>query len=78
MQLVDFRVRIINSSGTDAVTRVLIESMDNQGHRWRTVGVSANIIDASYIALHDSLNYYLGRRGSDDRTTSETTSHEAV
>ena len=78
VQLVDFRVRIINSSGTDAVTRVLIESMDNQGHRWRTVGVSANIIDASYIALHDSLNYYLGRRGSDDRTTSETTSHEAV
>ena len=68
VQLVDYRVRIIsNSAGTEAVTRVLIDSMDNHGQCWRTVGVSANIIDASYIALHDSLNYYLFRRGCQGR-----------
>lgn len=58
--LVDFKVRIINSShGTDAITRVLIESEDTSGNRWVTIGVSANIIDASYNALRDSLVYAL-------------------
>jgi 2-isopropylmalate synthase len=45
--------------GTDAVTRVLIESQDDSGERWTTVGVSANVIDASFEALVDSINYKL-------------------
>jgi 2-isopropylmalate synthase len=60
LQLVDYKVRIVNSgSGTKALTRVLIESMDNNGHRWTTIGVSTNIIDASYNALYDSITYRL-------------------
>jgi hypothetical protein len=46
MKLVDFKVRITNG-GTEAVTRVIIDSEDGQGRRWSTVGVSANIVDAS-------------------------------
>ena len=62
VQLIDYRVRIISPrGGTEAVTRVSIESADADGHHWRTVGVSGNIIDASYNALHDSLSYYLFR-----------------
>lgn len=58
--LIDYKVRIINSGkGTEALTRVLIESTDHTGHRWSTVGVSTNIIDASYNALHDSITYRL-------------------
>ncbi|MDB5504435.1 MAG: citramalate synthase, partial [Tardiphaga sp.] len=49
LRLVDYRVRILNG-GTEAVTRVLIESEDEQGERWTTVGVSPNIIDASFQA----------------------------
>src|SRR5262249_38787078 len=45
LELSDYRVRILNG-GTEAVTRVLIESTDEQGERWTTVGVSPNIIDA--------------------------------
>ncbi|MDW3206957.1 MAG: citramalate synthase [Alphaproteobacteria bacterium] len=67
MQLVDYKVRILpppkGSTGTDAVTRVTIESEDEQGHRWTTVGVSANIIDASVIALYDAYAYKLMRDG---------------
>ncbi len=60
VSLVDYKVRIINSShGTDAITRVLIESEDETGMSWTTVGVSTNIIDASYNALRDSLVYKL-------------------
>ncbi len=63
MQLIDYKVRIIppsNSSiGTDAVTRVTIESQDNKGNRWETVGVSENIIDASLQALDDAYRYNL-------------------
>ncbi len=63
MQLVDYKVRIMqpdgDSSGTDAVTRVIIESSDTSGIRWATVGVSANIIDASYIALRDAYHFKL-------------------
>ena len=63
MRLVDFRVRI-TSGGTEAVTRVLIESADGQGRRWSTVGVSANIVDASFQALQDSILWKLLRDGA--------------
>jgi 2-isopropylmalate synthase len=63
MKLVDFRVRI-TSGGTEAVTRVLIESADGQGRRWSTVGVSANIVDASFQALQDSILWKLLRDGA--------------
>src|SRR5664279_2844183 len=58
LSLVDYRVRILNG-GTEAVTRVLIESEDEAGERWTTIGVSANIIDASFQALMDSIIYKL-------------------
>jgi len=60
MKLVDFRVRITNG-GTGAVTRVIIDSEDRDGHRWSTVGVSANIVDASFQALLDAINWKLVR-----------------
>src|SRR5690606_35901720 len=63
LRLADFKVRIL-TSGTEAVTRVLIESMDGKGNRWFTVGVSANIVDASFQALTDSITYKLLRDGA--------------
>jgi len=60
LKLVDYRVRILNG-GTEAVTRVLIESEDEMGERWTTVGVSPNIIDASFQALMDSIVFKLVR-----------------
>ncbi|MDX8353441.1 citramalate synthase [Cognatiyoonia sp. IB215182] len=60
MRLVDFKVRITNG-GTEAVTRVIIDSEDGQGRRWSTVGVSANIVDASFGALVDAINWKLIR-----------------
>jgi len=63
MKLVDFKVRITNG-GTEAVTRVLIDSEDGQGRRWSTVGVSANIVDASFQALLDAINWKLIREGA--------------
>ena len=63
MKLVDFKVRITDG-GTEAVTRVLIDSEDGQGHRWSTVGVSANIVDASFEALVDAINWKLIRDGA--------------
>ncbi|THD83128.1 citramalate synthase [Aliigemmobacter aestuarii] len=60
MKLVDFKVRITNG-GTDAVTRVIIDSEDGQGRRWSTVGVSANIVDASFEALLDAIQWKLIR-----------------
>ncbi len=60
MRLVDFKVRIL-TTGTEAVTRVLIESADGKGARWFTVGVSSNIVDASFEALMDSVTYKLLR-----------------
>ncbi len=63
LRLVDYKVRIFQG-GSDAVTRVLIESMDETGERWTTVGVSANIIDASFQALVDSITYKLLRAGA--------------
>jgi 2-isopropylmalate synthase len=58
LRLVDYKVRILNS-GTDAVTRVLIESADSAGRTWVTVGVSSDIMDASFQALKDSVIYKL-------------------
>src|SRR5690606_24075707 len=59
IELVDYKVRIL-TGGTEAVTRVLVESLDTAtGKRWITVGVSPNIIDASFEALLDSINYKL-------------------
>jgi 2-isopropylmalate synthase len=58
LKLIDYRVRILNG-GTEAVTRVLIESEDAAGERWTTVGISPNIIDASFQALMDSIVYKL-------------------
>ncbi|HXL49848.1 MAG TPA: citramalate synthase [Xanthobacteraceae bacterium] len=63
LELTDYRVRILNG-GTEAVTRVLIESQDETGERWTTVGVSPNIIDASFQALMDSIIYKLVRSGA--------------
>jgi len=60
MKLVDFKVRITNG-GTEAVTRVIIDSEDSAGRRWQTVGVSANIVDASFEALLDAINWKLLR-----------------
>jgi 2-isopropylmalate synthase len=60
LKLTDFKVRIFQG-GTDAVTRVLIDSTDETGESWTTVGVSANIIDASFQALTDSVVYKLLR-----------------
>jgi 2-isopropylmalate synthase len=65
LRLVDYKVRILNSGdGTGAVTRVMIESADGIGENWSTVGVSANVIDASYNALRDSIIYKLFRDGA--------------
>ena len=60
MRLVDFKVRI-TQGGTEAVTRVIIDSEDGQGRRWSTVGVSANIVDASFEALLDAIRWKLLR-----------------
>lgn len=60
LTLVDYKVRIL-TGGTEAVTRVMIESADSEGRRWSTVGVSPNIVDASFEALIDSINYKLLR-----------------
>ena len=63
LELTDYRVRILNA-GTEAVTRVLIESADETGDHWTTIGVSANIIDASFQALMDSIVYKLLKSGA--------------
>jgi 2-isopropylmalate synthase len=62
VKLVDYKVRIVDSpSGTAAIVRVLIESTDGE-HTWTTVGCSPNIIEASWLALSDSLEWWLVRR----------------
>ena len=60
LRLVDFKVRI-TQGGTDAVTRVVIDSEDSQGRRWATVGVSPNIVDASFDALLEAITWKLVR-----------------
>ncbi|MDY6942898.1 MAG: citramalate synthase [Pseudomonadota bacterium] len=60
LRLVDYKVRILTSNaGTEAVTRVMIESADNSGKRWTTVGASSNVIEASWEALSDAITYKL-------------------
>jgi 2-isopropylmalate synthase len=63
LELVDYRVRVFQG-GTDAVTRVLIEFRDGAGEHWSTVGVSANIIDASFQALTDAITFKLMKAGA--------------
>ncbi len=59
MQLIDYKVRIINESGgTSAKVRVLVESYDGK-RKWGTIGVSENVIEASWIALEDAIIYKL-------------------
>jgi 2-isopropylmalate synthase len=68
LRLVDYKVRILTSGkdddGTGAVTRVMVESADGKGNRWSTVGVSPNLVDASFEALADSICYKLFRDGA--------------
>ena len=60
LKLTDYKVMILSSEqGTGAVTRVLIESTDESNRHWTTIGVSPNIIDASYNAIYDSITYKL-------------------
>jgi 2-isopropylmalate synthase len=60
MNLTDYKVRI-TQGGTEAVTRVVIDCEDSKGRSWATVGVSANIVDASFEALLDAVNWKLIR-----------------
>ena len=60
MNLIDYKVRILTpDEGTKAITRVIIESSDENKKSWSTVGVSSNVINASYIALKESITYKL-------------------
>lgn len=68
LELVDFKVRILDG-GTGAVTRVLVESRDGSGERWYTIGVSPNIIDASFEALYESITYKLLKTEAAQTTT---------
>ena len=65
MRLVDFKVRI-TQGGTEAVTRVIIDSADSKGNRWSTVGASPNIVDASFEALLDAIQWKLIRDTGDN------------
>jgi 2-isopropylmalate synthase len=67
LELIDYRVRILDAAhGTDAVTRVLIETADAKTS-WETVGVAGNILEASWEALVDGLTYGLLRAGVEPR-----------
>ena len=62
ISLSDYKVTILDSSdGTKAKTRVEIRSKDNSGLEWITIGVSKNIVEASFKALRDSINYRLAK-----------------
>jgi 2-isopropylmalate synthase len=64
VKLTDYKVRIIDSAaGTSASVRVLIESTDGH-HSWTTVGASTDVIEASWLALADSLEYFLVKRAA--------------
>ncbi|MGB0697230.1 MAG: citramalate synthase [Rhodospirillaceae bacterium] len=65
VKLVDYKVRILSpDAATAAITRVMIESTDETGSSWTTVGASGNVIEASYNALYDSLTYKLFKEAS--------------
>ena len=67
VHLTDFKVRVLDTSrGTGAVTRVLIDSTDGE-RTWTTIGVSENIIEASWAALADSIVYGLLHAGTDQQ-----------
>ena len=60
LKLTDYKVNIISpEKGTGATTRVIVESTDETGKHWTTIGVSPNIIDASYNAINDSITFKL-------------------
>ena len=69
LRLVDYKVRILSAKGTEATTRVQVESADSKGNHWFTVGVSPNIVDASYQALYDSIVYKLFCEGAPPAST---------
>ncbi|WP_375489041.1 citramalate synthase [uncultured Jatrophihabitans sp.] len=70
MELTDYKVRIMaGRAGTDAVTRVLIETSDHE-REWSTVGVHANVIEASWLALHDAVRFGLLKTATPDLPTS--------
>src|SRR5262249_35842958 len=72
MQLVDYKVRVINArAGTAARVRVVIESRDHDAV-WGTVGVSENVIEASWLALVDAFEYKLSRDARHQTKKSET------
>ena len=63
VDLIDYKVRILEeSTGTESQVRVIIESSDGE-NEWRTVGSSTNIIEASWLALADGLEYWLLKQG---------------
>jgi 2-isopropylmalate synthase len=63
LNLTDYKVRILTpEDGTKAITRTVIESVDEKGNSWRTIGVSGNVIDSSFNALEDAIVYYLWKR----------------
>jgi 2-isopropylmalate synthase len=69
VRLMDYKVRILEeSAGTESQVRVLIESSDGE-HLWRTVGGSTDIIEASWLALADSLEYWLTRRNPPEKVS---------
>ncbi|AYY15327.1 citramalate synthase [Actinobacteria bacterium YIM 96077] len=69
IELIDFKVRILDAAhGTDAVTRVLVEMTDGASS-WETVGVGANVIEASWAALVDGVNYGLLHQDLDRLTS---------
>ena len=70
MRLTDFKVRI-TQGGTEAVTRVIIDFADDEGRAWATVGVSANIVDASFEALVEAINWKLVRDAPDRAAAAE-------
>ena len=60
IRLTDFKVRIVSTgAGTAAKVRTIVESTDDQGESWSTVGVSTNMIEASWQALVDAVEYGL-------------------
>ena len=66
--LTDYKVRILEeTAATASQVRVLIESSDGQ-ENWRTVGSSTNIIEASWLALADSIEYWLVKRAGKSRS----------
>ena len=80
MHLLDYKVRVLGGgAGTDATVRVLIESGDDD-NKWGTVGVSQNVIEASWQALVDSVEYklYKDEKSAPDRVDAEAVSAESV